>query len=100
MKDQPVIQDERTRSIEHASYKPGFMILCFGLLVDITVRSAFFNQAPWDLFALVIAGSGVSTIYQMRHKTLPPNFRRSMLILGLISALVSVLIVLVLAKLR
>jgi hypothetical protein len=100
MKSQMIIQDERTKSIENASYKPGFIILCFGVMIDIFIRSAFFNEAPWDLFALVIIGSWASTIYQWRHKTLPPNFWRAALVLGLISGLVSIIIVLVLVKFR
>jgi hypothetical protein len=100
MKDQMIIQDERTKSIENASYKPGFIILCFGVLIDIFIRSAFFNEAPWDLFALVIVASWVSTIYQWRHKTLAPNFWRSMLILGIATAVLSAVLVFVIAKLR
>ena len=100
MKDQPVIQDERTKSIENASYKPGFIILCFGVLIDIFIRSAFYNQAPWDLFALVIVASWASTLYQARQKTLPPKFWRSMLILGIATAALSAVLVFVLAGLR
>jgi hypothetical protein len=100
MKDQPIIQDERTKSIENASYKPGFIILCFGVLIDIFIRSAFFKEAPWDLFALVIVGSWASTLYQARQKTLPPNFWRLMLILGIATAVLSAVLAFVFAKLR
>ncbi len=100
MNDQPIIKDERTKSVENASYKPGFIIICFGLLIDIIIRSFFYNEAPWDLFALVIVGSWASTIYQARQKILPPNFWRSMLILGVATAVLSAVLVFVIAKLR
>jgi hypothetical protein len=100
MKEQPVVRDERTQSVENASYKLGFNILCFGVLIDIFIRSAFFREAPWDLFALVIVGSWAATIYQARQKTLPPNFWRSMLLLGIATAVLSAVLVLVIVKLR
>ena len=98
MTEQPIIRDERTKSVGDASSRLGFNILCFGLLIDIIVRSAVFHEAPWDLFGLVIIGSWAAMIYQGLHKTFPPHFWRSVLVLGLISGLVSIIIVLVLAK--
>lgn len=78
----------------------GFIIISFGLLLDVVFRSAFFQEAPWDLLALVIVGGFASTIYQGLHKSIRPNFWRSILILGLASAAVSALLVLVLVNFR
>jgi hypothetical protein len=100
MKDGTIIRDERTRTVEDASYRIGFNILCFGVMLDIIFRSIFFKEAPWDLFALVIVGSWASTIYQGTHKTLPPHFLRSMLILVGLTALLSAVMVFVIVGLR
>ncbi len=100
MNDKLILQDERTRAVENEGSRLGFTILLFGLLLDITVRSFFFSESNWDLFALLIVSSLTATVYQALHKALPPRFLRSALILGAVSSLVAVLIVLILAKLR
>jgi hypothetical protein len=100
MNNETIIRDERTRTVENASYRIGFNILCFGVLVDIFFRSLFYKEAPWDLFALVVVGSWAATIYQGMHKTLPPHFLRSMLILGAATAVLSAAMVFVIAKFR
>jgi hypothetical protein len=101
MNNPPIIKDERTRSIEDASYRVGFNIICFGLLIDLVFRSVLYpNESVWDLMALVVISGFASTIYQARHKTLPPNFLRSMLILSVATALLSAALVLVILKFR
>jgi hypothetical protein len=50
--------------------------------------------------ALVVASGFAATIYQARHKTLPPHFLRSMLILGATVALLSAALVFVILKFR
>jgi hypothetical protein len=95
-----ILKDERTRSIEREGDHLGFIILAFGIMIDIFVRSAFFNQSPWDLFALVIIASWTSTVYQAAHKTLPQHFLRSALLLGAASALLAAALVFVIVRLR
>jgi hypothetical protein len=95
-----IIRDERTQTVENASYKLGFNILCFGVMIDIIFRSLFYKEAPWDLFALVIVGSWAATIYQGVHKTLPPHFFRSMLLLMVATAVVSAVMVFVIVSIR
>lgn len=67
---QSILQDERTVAVENASYKWACIVFTFGLLVDVAYRGLFRNEAAWDLMALVILGSGLSTIYQARQKTM------------------------------
>jgi hypothetical protein len=100
MNSQTILRDERTRTVENESYRLGFNILCFGVMIDIIFRSLFFKEAPWDLFALVIVGSWAATIYQGMRKTLPPHFLRSMLILIAATAVLSAAMVFVIVKFR
>ena len=69
--DESVKRDERTMAVENASFRGGFTFLLFALLADVAYRGLFRNEAAWDLMALVVAGSGISTIYGARQKTLP-----------------------------
>lgn len=68
MPEQPIIHDERYYAVENASYRIGFMIMAFGLLILIVIRSIVYQESNWDPFALVIIASGMATIYQAVHK--------------------------------
>jgi hypothetical protein len=101
MNNPPIIKDERTRTIEDASYRVGFNIICFGLLLDVIFRSVLYpNESVWDLMGLVVVSGFAATIYQARHKTLPPHFLRSMLLLGAVTAVLSAVMVFVIVRLR
>lgn len=71
MNQQPIIHDERFYAVENASYRIGYLILAFGTMVLIIIRSILYQQSNWDFFALVIISSFAATIYQLRHKILP-----------------------------
>jgi hypothetical protein len=100
MNDQMPIRDERTKSVGNEGDHLGFTILLFGVMVDVFLRSVLFNQSPWDLFGLVVISSLASTIYQARHKILPPHFLRSIILLGAATALLSAAVVFVIVKIR
>jgi hypothetical protein len=71
MNQKPIIHDERFYAVENASYRIGYLILAFGTMVLIVIRSILYQQSNWDFFGLVIISSFASTIYQLRHKILP-----------------------------
>lgn len=70
MKNRSVIRDERTITIENASYRWAYLLLSFGLLVSVAYRSFIRQESSWDLLALVILGGLVTTLYQGVHKVL------------------------------
>ncbi len=70
MKNQPVVRDERYYAIENASYRIGYMIITYGLLLLIIFRSIAYHESNWDLFALIVISSFAATIYQIAHKTI------------------------------
>lgn len=59
---QIVTRDERTVAVENVSSRWGLIFLLFALLVDVAYRGVVYNEAAWDLMALVIVGSGFTTI--------------------------------------
>lgn len=92
MKDQPVLRDERTISVENASYKLGFTVILFGLLIIITFRGFFYQESNWDLLALVIIGSVVTTVYQAINRTLSQRWFYLGLTMAAIAAVVAFVI--------
>jgi hypothetical protein len=70
MNNRLVEKDERTTFVENASYSYGYKFITFALLFDVMYRSFKFNEAPWDLLAIVIISGFVMTIYQYKQKIL------------------------------
>lgn len=97
MADQPVIRDERTVAVENASYKLGFILLLFGLMVIVGVRALVLHQTLWEGMALVIVSSGVATFCQRKQRILPRRWPLVGMGVALFGAVVGVVVV-VLAK--
>jgi hypothetical protein len=57
-------RDERERSIDHAADRLAYLVLSFGLLVDVAWRSVVRGEPAWDLLALVVVGGVVGTAYR------------------------------------
>ena len=94
MMTQVVERDERTASVENASYRLAYMVLSYGLLISAAYRSFAYEQATWDLLGLVVLGGAIATLYQGRNRILT---RRWALLAGgaaVIAAVVAGLIVL------
>ena len=67
MTNKKIEKDERTVFIENISYSYGYKFITFALLLDIVYRSFRYNEAPWDLFAIIILSSFGMTLYQHRQ---------------------------------
>lgn len=87
-------KDERSIFIENQSYKYGYMVLTFGILIDIIYRSVRFNEAPWDLFGLIFLSGLITTSHQYRYEIFSKNWLVSVLILALISAIIAAIVAL------
>ena len=57
---QSVKADERTIAVMLAANTWGLNFMTFALLIDIMYRSVVYHEQPWDLFALLILGGGIS----------------------------------------
>ena len=94
--DENVKRDERTIAVENASFRGGFIFLLFALLVDVTCRGLFRNEAAWDLLGLVIVSSGFSTIYQARNRIWGPGWLWKMTLISFVTAIVATVIAVIL----
>jgi hypothetical protein len=63
MSEKMVEKDERTTFIEYISYKIGYILITFALLLDVAYRSFMLNEAPWDLLALIIVSGLIMSLY-------------------------------------
>lgn len=93
MKDRAVMRDERTVAVENASYRWGYLVLSFGLLLLVAYRSFTLGEANWDLLGLVILGGLVSTLYQGLHRVLAPRWAVVAGVTMLAAAVVALLLV-------
>ncbi len=99
MKMPPIIRDERYIAVENASFRIGYMIISYGLLLLIIYRSIAYHESNWDLMTLVVVSSFAATIYQIVHKTVHFSKKWLYFFIGitLLAAIVQ-LIILSLAK--
>jgi hypothetical protein len=81
-------KDERTMSVENQSYRIGYLILDFGILIDIMYRAFMFNDSAWDLFGIIFIGGLITTIYQYKGKILTKNWVKSTVLISILSAIV------------
>lgn len=88
MNTAPIERDERTESVENASYRLAYMLMSFGILADVFYRSGWLHQTCWDLFALVIVSGAVGRAYQVRQKAVAHGWVKKAVLLMVISACV------------
>ncbi|HEX2474242.1 MAG TPA: hypothetical protein VHK01_05830 [Lacipirellulaceae bacterium] len=72
-----------------------YNFLVFALLIDIMYRALVWQEAAWDLFALLFASGVVSLMYSARHNVLILN-RKSAVIMAL-GAIVAAVVAFILA---
>ena len=87
MKDQTIVRDERTITVENASYRWGYLLLSFGLLVIVGYRSFIWRQSSWDLLALVVLAGVLTTMYQWTRGILSRHWV-ILTVLGVVTAAV------------
>ncbi len=65
-----VERDERTITVENAGYRWSYLVLSFGLLAIVALRSFSRGEQPWDLMVLVFLGGVVNAGYQAIHRVI------------------------------
>jgi len=91
----PVMRDERTLTVENASYRWAYLFLSYGLLLATAYRSFARGESSWDLLGLVILGGAVANIYQARQHVLTRRWARSALVAAGVAVVVGALLALV-----
>ena len=97
MRSATVDRDERTVTVEHASYRWAYLVLSYGLLLSVMYRSFVRHEASWDLLALVVLGGAVSALYQGSYRVLT---RRWLLLSAAAAAIAFVLGVAIVLAMR
>lgn len=92
MSAKKIEKDERTTFIENQSYRYGYIVLNFGILINIMYRSFRLNEAPWDLFGLIFLGGLATTVHQYRYKIFTKKWTKDILLLIVISAIVAAVV--------
>lgn len=85
-------RDERAIFIENVSYKFGYNLITFALLLDVIYRGLILNEAAWDLLGIIIISGLVMTLYQYKQKILDKNWIKTVVISSLIAFIVALLI--------
>lgn len=65
-----IMRDERTVTVENASYRLAYLLISYGLLGSVMYRAFVTHEATWDLMALVIVGGVIASLYQARQGVL------------------------------
>jgi hypothetical protein len=94
-----VEKDERTVFVENAGNSFGYKFISYALLLDVIYRSIRFNEAAWDLLAIVVVSGVLITIYQYKQKTLVKNWVKITLIASAITAVIAFFITIIFSKL-
>lgn len=92
MKNQSVVRDERTVSVENSSYRWAYLLLSFGLLVIVAYRGFVWRESSWDLLALVVLSGFVTTLYQGAYGVLSRRWALVAITTGLVAAVIAVAI--------
>jgi hypothetical protein len=82
-------RDERTITIENASYRWGYLLVTFGLLASTAYRSFVKHESSWDLLGLVVLSGLVTTLFQGRQRALTrrsANFAMVAIVAGVVVA--------------
>lgn len=98
MTNKMITKDERTTFIENISYKFGYNFIAFTLLLDVVYRGLRFNEAPWDLLAIVIISGLVMTVYQYRKKILGKTWLKTVAITFVVTFIIAFIIAFVVKK--
>lgn len=93
-----VEKDERTTFVENASYTFGYKFVTYVLFIDIIYRALRFNEAPWDLFAIIIISGIVITMYQYKKKILVKNWIKVVTFIFILTFIIAFLTVVILKK--
>ncbi len=89
-------KDERTTFIENISYKYGYNLIAFALLLDVMYRSFILKEASWDLLGIILVSGFVMAIYQYHQKILGKTWGKTIaltIVIAIIFAFLMIFII-------
>jgi len=98
MTNKLVEKDERSASIENASYKIGFHFIIYAIFIDVIYRSLRFHEGSFDLILIVLISLLPTIAYQYKKKIYPKNMIRNIAIMSVIIGIFAFLLTFVMKK--
>ncbi|MBK5298903.1 MAG: hypothetical protein JJE40_17250 [Vicinamibacteria bacterium] len=92
MNPMSVQRDERTVAVENASYRWGYLLMSFGVLVSVAYRSFARGESNWDLLALVVLGGLVPNVYQGANHVLTRRWALASVVTLVAAAIVAAIV--------
>jgi hypothetical protein len=86
------LRDERTISVENASYRWAYLFVTFALLVAVVYRDFFLGQSSWDLFAIIIASGVITTLFQAQQRVFTMRSARTAIVVVAIASVVALVL--------
>jgi len=63
-------RDEREAAVDRAADRLAYLVLAFGVLLVVAVRSFVDHEAAFELLGLVVASGIVGGVYRARQRTI------------------------------
>jgi hypothetical protein len=63
-----IVRDEREAAVDAAADRLSYLVVSFGLLAAVALRSLLAHEASWDLLALVVVGGLAGTVVRTRQR--------------------------------
>lgn len=92
-KNNTIVKDERTISVENASYGLGYKIVVYALLLDVIYRSLKVGDASWDLMGIVIFSGMIVTAYQMKYKIFAKGWVKIVVLTSSVAMAIAIIMV-------
>ena len=86
-----IVRDERESAVDAAADRLSYLVLSFGLLAVVAVRSFVAHEASWDLLALVIFGGFVGTAVRTQQRVVSRRWSVVVVATAVLAALVAVI---------
>ena len=93
MKSDVVSRDERTTTVENASYRWAYLFVSYGLLLSVAYRAFVGRESNWDLLGLVVLGGLVATFYQSANRVLSRRWAALTIASLVLAALIAAILV-------
>lgn len=84
-----IVRDEREAAIDAAADRLSYLVLSFGLLATVAVRSFVAHEASWDLLALVVIGGIVGMAVRTRRRVVTRRWLAVAMVTGAFAAAIA-----------
>jgi hypothetical protein len=84
-----MVRDEREATVDAAADRLSYLVVSFGLLAVVAVRSFVHREASWDLLALVIVSGLVGTAVRAQRRVVTRRWLVVLAVTAAVAALVA-----------